>query len=210
MVITTLFLAMTITTMIAYLKGKVKYHGDEYVVLEVANVGYKVFATETLLGKLQDSQEAELYIYQNIREDASDLYGFEKTDDLNLFEKLNSVSGIGPRSALGVLKAAPAEEIVKAIMRGDERSLVTVYGISKKKAEKIILELKGKIDKMGYVMPAGEKAPRPGSRGVDIIEALIGLGYTNEQAREALREISPDVTKAEDMIREALKILGKK
>jgi len=196
--------------MIAYLKGKIKYRGEDYLVLEVANIGYKIFVVKSLLEKVKDESEIELYTFQYVREDTIDLYGFSTVEDLKFFEELNMVSGIGPRSALAVLGKAPREEIIKAILRGDEKTLVSVYGISKKKVEKIILELKDKIEKLDLDLSSKKKTKVLGVQAVNVIDALLGLGYSSDQARSALRQIPSDVEKPEEMIREALKILGKK
>ena len=197
--------------MIAYLKGKIKYHGDDYLVLEVANIGYEVFVANNLLGKIKDGSEIELYTYQYVREDAIDLYGFATVNELRFFEVLNTVSGIGPRSAMGIIDAAPSDELIKAIRQGDERTLVSVYGISQKKAEKIILELKDKIEKLDLGLSLEKKKTKvPGVEAINVIDALLGLGYSSDQARSALRQIPSGIEKPEEMIREALKILGKK
>jgi Holliday junction DNA helicase RuvA len=193
--------------MISYLKGKIKYRGEDYLIIEIADIGYKVFVARNFLNKLKVDSEIELYTYQHVREEALDLFGFPSINDLNFFEKLNKVSGIGPRSAMAVLEAAPAEEVIKAILRSDERTLVSVYGISKKKAEKIILELKGKVDKLETA--SGQAKSQFESDGaIDVIGALTGLGYSVDQAREVLRQVPADLDKPEDIIRAALKILG--
>jgi Holliday junction DNA helicase RuvA len=194
--------------MIAYLHGKIKYRGDDYLIMEVANVGYKVFVARNFLNKLKVDSDLELYTYQHVREESLDLFGFSSINDLNFFEKLNTVSGIGPRSAMAVLEAAPAEEVVKAILRSDERTLVAVYGISKKKAEKIIMELKGKVDKL-ETASSQAKSQFESDGAIDVIGALTGLGYSIDQAREVLRQVPVNLDKPEDIIRAALKILGK-
>lgn len=193
--------------MIAYLHGKIKYRGEDHLILEVANIGYKVFVARNFLNKLKIDSELELYTYQHVREEALDLFGFSSINDLSFFEKLNKVSGIGPRSAMAVLEAAPAEEVIKAILRSDERTLVSVYGINKKKAEKIILELKGKVDKL-EVASSQAKSQFENEGAIDVIGALTGLGYSMDQAREVLRQVPVDLDKPEDIIRAALKILG--
>lgn len=197
--------------MISYLKGKIKYHSEDYLVLEVANIGYKVFVANNLLGKIKDGSEIELYIYQYVREDAIDLYGFATINELRFFEVLNTVSGIGPRSAIGIIDAAPSDELIKAIRQSDERTLVSVYGISQKKAEKIILELKDKIEKLDLGLSSEKKKTKvPGVEAINVIDALLGLGYSSDQARSALRQIPSGIEKPEEMVREALKILGKR
>lgn len=195
--------------MIAYLRGTIKYRGEDYLVLEIGGVGYQVFVTTKFLEAQKVGAEIELYTYELVREDADDLYGFTAHDDLKLFEQLNTVSGIGPRSAMAVLEAAPASELVKAILKGDEKTLVSVYGISQKKAEKIIMELKGKVDKLEVGSSGTARRSEIQTSGaINVIEALTGLGYTQDQARNALRQIPNEAERPEEMVKEALKILG--
>ncbi len=197
--------------MISYLRGRVKNRGEDYLILEVANVGYRVFVTKNLLDRVKEGSELELYTYQFVRDDAIDLYGFSTIEELKFFEQLNTVSGIGPRSALAVLEAAPVEEIVKAVLAGDKKSLVGVYGLNEKKAEKIILELKNKVTKLeAQLVAQGRQAKSRAPEEINLVEALVGLGYSAEQARMALRELPEDLTKPEERLRAALKVLGKK
>ena len=131
--------------MIAYLKGKIIYKTLNHLVLEVNGVGYQIFVGENFLNELRLDTETEIYIHHVVREDASDLYGFKTREDKDLFEILLTVSGVGPKSGLGVLSLSSAGDIKEAIVRGDANLLTKVSGIGKKTAERIVLELKNKV-----------------------------------------------------------------
>ncbi len=191
--------------MISYLKGKISYIGDNDIEVIVQDVGYKVFVAGELFSKVKVGQEVEVFCFQNVKEDALDLYGFESRDKLYLFEKLVSVSGIGPKTGLAVLALATVKEIESAIIRGDASILTKVSGIGKKTAERIVLELKNKFKKGAELV--GE--PSTQSQDVDVIDGLVGLGYTVEDARQALRQIDKKIEGSEEKIKACLKILGK-
>jgi Holliday junction DNA helicase RuvA len=118
--------------MISYLKGKILNKGKNYLVVLVNDIGYKVFVNETIYAEVDIKQEVEFYIYHHIKEDMSDLYGFFQLEQLEMFEMLLSISGVGPKSALGVLGIAKVEHIKDSIARGDSSLLTKVSGIGKK------------------------------------------------------------------------------
>lgn len=193
--------------MIAHISGTILFTGDKYVVIETAGVGYKVrVALDTLL-KLRKSadKKASLWIHTAVREDALDLYGFEEQVVLDFFEMLISVSGIGPKGALGILNVAPVEHLKEAIAMGDTGALTKVSGIGSKSAQKIILELRDKLggheSESGSTMLGDER---------DAIEGLVTLGYAERSAREALKKVSPEIKGTSARIKDALKQLGKK
>lgn len=194
--------------MIAHLSGKILHKDLRFCVLSTADgVGYKVFSTIETLAKLHEGAAASLWIHTVVREDAFDLYGFPDKESLSFFELLITISGIGPKSALGILSAASVSTIKEAIMSGETAYLTKIAGIGKKVAEKIVLELKGKVGAADEM--AGSK-----HGDVDAIEALKSLGYTHKEARDALQEISED-PKLRDLkdpgqkVKAALRILGK-
>jgi Holliday junction DNA helicase RuvA len=192
--------------MIAFLRGKIINKTTNYAIIEVENVGYSVYINERLLGELPINQEVEIYTHQYVREDALDLFGFKTLADLEFFELLLTVSGIGPKSAMGVLSIASADDIKETILRGDSTLLTKVSGIGKKTAERLVLELREKIGKLNfYNKLTGEKSV-PSS---DEIDALMALGYSLQQAREALGQVDPQVKGSGERIREALKVMGK-
>ncbi|MBI5798696.1 MAG: Holliday junction branch migration protein RuvA [Candidatus Yonathbacteria bacterium] len=210
--------------MIAHLSGTILFAGDKYVVLETAGVGYKVRVTANTLQALRKSAdnlpatayrspeaagrwqagEASLWIYTAVREDALDLYGFQDQNELDFFEMLISVSGIGPKGALGILNVAPVDHLKEAITMGDTGALTKVSGIGSKSAQKIILELReklgGDISETGTTMLGDER---------DAIEGLVALGYAERTAREALKKVPAEIKGTGARIKDALKQLGK-
>jgi len=190
--------------MISFLRGKIINKGDGYIILEVANVGYQVFITPIMFAEIDIGQEIEMYTHQYVREDALDLFGFGSMDELELFRLLISISGIGPRSAIGVLSIAKTEDIKQSIASGDASLLTKVSGIGRKTAERVVLELKEKIGAINS--GSGEKGLGTIANS-DEIDALIALGYSASQARQALSEIDPKIKDSGDKIRAAFKKL---
>ena len=191
--------------MIGHLNGTVIYTEEKYIILDVSGVGYKVFVTNSTRSNIRTGQEeVSLWTYLVVKEDALDLYGFENIEDVDLFKLLISVSGVGPKSGLGVLNIAPVKTLVSAISSGDVSYLTKVSGIGKKSAQKIILDLK---DKLGAIGGDDSLLQR---EDLDIIEALESMGYGAKDAREALSDIPTEITGTSQKITEALKLLGKK
>jgi len=191
--------------MISYLKGKIKHKGGSFVILEINNIGYQVFVSSLLYADLNLNQEVEFYTYQQVREDALNLYGFKSVEELGMFELLLSISGIGPRSALGVMSIATVADIKESIGRGDPALLTKVSGIGRKTAERVVLELRGKIDKLNI----GDNILSGIMGSSDEIDALMALGYSLPQAREALNNVDVKIKDSGERIRQALKKLGK-
>lgn len=189
--------------MIAKIKGKIAYFRDNYVVVDISGVGYKVFVTEFSMGKIAGKEDIELYTHTYVREDTLSLYGFLTLDELEMFELLISISGIGPKAGIGILSIAEPRTIRTAVISGDSSILTRVSGVGKKTAERVILELKNRI----LELPGEDQ----GTAKVDseAIEALISLGYTNAQAREALKRVPKDVKGVSERVKLALKNLGK-
>lgn len=191
--------------MISRLTGQIVHFDPKFIVLDVNGVGYKVFTTVDILAKVEKEKSVTVWTYLAVRENALDLYGFTTLIELNFFELLLTVSGIGPKTALGILNSASVGAIETAVQTGDSSHLTKVSGIGKKVAEKIVLELKDKIEKISH-SPEAKSAMKNDS---DALEALKSLGYNQYEAREALKELPKTIIKTNDMIREALKILGK-
>lgn len=193
--------------MIAHLSGTILFAGDKYIVIETAGVGYKVRVAADTLQAVRKSadKKVSLWIYTVVREDALDLYGFQNQTELEFFEMLISVSGIGPKGALGILNVAPVDHLKEAIAMGDTAALTKVSGIGSKSAQKIILELQDKLggheSDTGGTMLGDER---------DAIEGLVALGYAERAAREALKKISVDTKGTGARIKEALKQLSGK
>ena len=188
--------------MIGSIKGKIILKNEKFVIVETGGVGYKISASPDTLSKLTKTDETvSFWIHTHVREDALDLYGFLDYRELEFFEMLINVSGIGPKSALIILSIASIETLKKAIATGDISYLTKISGIGKKTAEKIIIELRDKI---------GEEKSDISLKGeLDALEALKSLGYSQNEAREALKKVSAD-SDTNGKIREALKILGNK
>ena len=193
--------------MISYLSGKILNKGQGYIILRVGGVGYKVYINPTKYAELDINQEVEFYIYQVVREDALDLYGFNNLEELEMFELLLSISGIGPKSALGALSISSVGELKSYIAQGDPSLLTKVSGIGKKTAERVVLELRDKINQAVGNRQQGSEIN--GLVSGDEIDALMALGYSMQQAREALKKVDPNIEDSGERIREALKKLGK-
>lgn len=193
--------------MISYLKGKILNKGKTYIIVEVNNVGYQVFVNPILFADFLIGREAEIYTHQYVREDALDLYGFRNMEELEMFELLLSISGIGPKSALGVLAVASVADIKNSIARGDSHLLTKVSGIGRKTAERVVLELR---EKVGALEPGikNQELGKANASG-DEIDALMALGYSMQQARDALRGVDNNIKDSGERIREALKGLSK-
>jgi holliday junction DNA helicase RuvA len=190
--------------MIAKIKGKKEYMRDNYIVVDVHGIGYKIFLTSYTAGKLATLEEVEIYTHTYVREDTLALYGFFSMDELEMFELLISISGIGPKAGLGILSIATPKTIRTAILNEDPSILTRVSGIGKKTAERVILELKNKVADM----PESEK--EGAIVDSDAIEALVGMGYSVTEARDALKSVPKDVKDISERIKIALRNLGKK
>ena len=192
--------------MISYLRGKIINKALNYCLLDVAGVGYQIFMGENFLNELRVGSEAEIYTHHQVREDASDLYGFKTLADRELFELLLTVSGVGPKSALGIFSLAATDDVKETIVRGDADLLTKVSGIGKKTAERIVLELKNKVLRsVGSTTPLNSP-----SFGGDEIDALMSLGYSLNEARSALNSVDPSLTDSGQRVKAALKKMAKK
>jgi Holliday junction DNA helicase RuvA len=186
--------------MIGYLRGKVIQNDIKSLLIDVNGVGYKVFTHIGGLDQKKNDKEVELFTYLAVRENALDLYGFANKEELEFFELLLTVSGIGPKSAMAVLSVASIATLKTAISTEDPTHLTKVSGIGKKNAEKIVLELK---DKIGTYVFDGKMESHDG----DAIEALKALGYSERESRDALKKVEGKTT--EEKVRAALKNLNK-
>ncbi len=189
--------------MISHLRGRMLMRGGDFVVIEVTGVGFRVRVPTSTLEKLgMEGDNAELYTHLHVREDDLSLFGFASDDELGLFELLLTVSGIGPKAALGVLSAAPPNTIRAAIAQGNLDVLTGIPGIGKKMAQRLVLELKGRIDltevELAEVSPLDQ----------EVIAALVNLGYSAAEAQRAARAVPASEKLVEDRIRAALRYLG--
>ena len=188
--------------MIVSIRGKITLKTEIFLIVEACGVGYKINVSADTLSKAKKTDaEILLWIHTHVREDAFDLYGFLDQEELEFFEMLINVSGIGPKGALSILGIASIETLRKAISTGDTAYLTKISGIGRKTAEKIVIELR---DKMGEAKSGSSLQGE-----LDALEALKSLGYSQNDAREALKKVSADGN-TNTRIREALKILGGK
>jgi len=188
--------------MIAYLSGKIIIEKPGFLILDVDGIGYKVFISQLFENGQRKTYNGStnLFIYQNIREDTNDLYGFATFEELDLFEKLISVNGVGPKAGLTVMSSADPDRIISAILSEDLSFFKAISGIGNKVAAKIILDLKSKIsglDGSGVISQA--------DLGDDVVDALVSLGYKQIEIQRALTKIPSDIELPEDKIRWILK-----
>ena len=188
--------------MISKITGRIIYKADKFVIVEANNIGYKVYATTELLSIAKLDEDLEIWTYLAVRENALDLYGFSNKNELDFFELLITISGIGPKTALGILNVATVTSLRQAISSGETAHLTKVSGLGKKMADKIVLELKGKLGSYEEVS-FGHKEE------IDALEALKSLGYSHKESREALQEIDKSITTTSGRVKAALKHLGK-
>lgn len=187
--------------MIATITGNVTEKIGDAVIIELAGIGYEVVATASDWGAAPIGQSAKFYIYEHIREDAHVLYGFSSVGGKQLYIQLLSVGGVGPKVAMQVMGAASLERLRAAIAAGDVDLFKGVSGVGKKTAERIMVELKGKVEASGL----GGLTGAPASSGDPAYQALVGLGYTPAQAAEAVAAIPAEVEGEQDRVRAALK-----
>lgn len=192
--------------MIAYIKGKIKFKGENFVVVENGGIGYQIFIPAEQLLKVELGDAVEYFTHHHVREDAVQLFGFSSLDELKMFELLISISGIGPKTGLGVLSVAKIGDIKSAIINQDASILKKVSGIGAKTAERIILELKNKV--AGIVGVGEIKTKEEMGADADAIDALISLGYGREQARDALKQVDAGLDIGE-RVKAALKLLAR-
>jgi holliday junction DNA helicase RuvA len=190
--------------MIGFLKGKIEYIRNGRAVVSAGGVGYEVRLTSFALGKVSGQKDIGLFIHTHVREDAIELYGFLSREELDIFELLISVSGVGPRSAVGILSIADPKTIRTAILNEDPSILTKVSGVGRRTAERVIVELKNKVADLSV----GEKEEVIADS--DALEALSSMGYTVSESREALKSVPKEVKDVGERVKLALKNLGKK
>lgn len=190
--------------MIASLRGTIRAIRESWVVVEVGGVGYQVYVPGALLSELTHiGQPVELYTYTHVRENELALYGFRTFEELDLFTMLLKVSGIGPRTALSILSAFSPETLRGVIAQGDALALTRVPGIGRKTAQRLIMDLKDKVEgPTGALLPSGLAAD------ADVLNALTALGYSLAEAQTALAAVPKDIEALDERILAALRYLG--
>ncbi len=179
--------------MIAHLEGTIISRSEKSVVVDVQGVGYEVFTVPIFLERARVGEQVKFFTHHQVREDAAELFGFTKPEELDFFKKLIGVSGIGPKSALTIMSLTTVAELQKSIVEEDPSLLTKVSGIGTKTAERLIVELKNKLTTTSLGDSSAGASPEGDGQ---VIDGLVGLGYSVRDAREAVRAVDRTVTGA--------------
>ena len=200
--------------MYAYIKGLIAAVAEDCCIVENQGIGYRIFLPGRVLGELSVGDERKLYTHFVVREDAMLLYGFLTQDDLEIFRMLLAVSGVGPKGALGILSVLSADDVRFAVLSDDSAAIAKAPGIGRKTAQKVILELKDKLDLQDAFDKKSEHnasaaSPSRDSAQSEAVLALGALGYSSTEAMKAVRKVAEDAGEAdaETLIKAALRIL---
>ena len=196
--------------MIASVEGRVGAVAFDSLVIEVGGIGYRVFASPAILASAQPGSTIKLFTYHLVREDQQSLFGFRTTEDLGFFNLLLTVTGVGPKVALAIVGSRPTPDLQLAIMAQDQAVLVSIPGIGKKLADRIIFELKEKVAAAGIAASSVAGGAGIGAAESEVVGALQALGYSLSEAREASRIALADATiggTLEDRVKAALRSL---
>lgn len=186
--------------MIHFLEGKIELKGEKFLILNSNGVGFQVFCSPNTLKKIPAAGEnTRVFTRLHLKEDSAELYGFLSERELELFQILNEVSGIGPKAALLIASVGTIEQFKQAIQTGDSKFFEGIKGIGQKKVQKIILELTGKLKEWDRKIVEQKD---------EALEALIKLGFTAQKAKQALSQVPAEIRDTENRIKEALKFLG--
>lgn len=188
--------------MFGHITGKVFDIKPAGIILKVGGIGFILHTIMSYTEKLRVGAEADFWTHTAVRENSIDLYGFETEEELHLFELLLTVSGVGPKSALAILGVAGIKSIEEAVTTRDTSSLTKISGIGKKIAEKIVVELSGKL-------ASDRRGEKSVDENVDVFEALKSLGYRERDIQETIKKLPKDIVGANEKIKYILKNLGK-
>ena len=182
--------------MISYLQGKIILKREKFIILDVNNVGYRVFLSKkSTLNLPEIGQNLKLFCFQDVKEIALDLYGFLNYEELEFFEVLNDIRGIGPKVAIEIASLGPLDNLKDRILRQDETIFQSIPGIGQKRAMSIILELTGRINTF---------SKKKTSSGDAVEDTLVSLGFTKQQAKDALSRVPKDVKDPQERVKQAL------
>lgn len=188
--------------MIALIRGKIFGKNKDSLIVETSGgIGYEVRLTASSLSRYLIGQDILLHTYFKVTESSHDLYGFEDMSEKDFFELLMTVSGVGPKSAMNILSLGNMSEIQSAIARGDVKYLTGVQGMGKKTAERLVVELKSKITNIGD----RENVPRNADNLADVIDGLMALGYSREEAKHMIQNVDVVGKTTEQILKQALK-----
>lgn len=198
--------------MYAYIKGKLVMKFNNYIIIENNDIGYKIFMSESAIDGIGEVGEIiKIFTYYHVREDEISLYGFKTGEELNMFELLISVSGIGAKSAISMLSNITPSSFALAVISNDVSKLTKIPGVGPKSAQRIILELKDKLKTQDNIIKENkqiEEAVIDDNKTSEAIQALQVLGYNRKEIEKALEKFDKDNLKVEDIIRKALASLG--
>lgn len=196
--------------MINYIKGEVIKKGLDYIIIDNNNMGYYVSTSLSTMNKLSEGERVLIHIYMHIREDIIALYGFLTTDEIELFKKLISVNGVGPKAGLSVLSTYESNTVREIILKDDATRMSKVPGVGKKTASKIILELKDKVGTLECLETGKEESiSQLDSDSSDVLNALIALGFNAYEAKRTLDRIDFTDKTENEIIKEALKNINR-
>lgn len=192
--------------MIGRISGILAHKAPGEVTVDVGGVGYQIFIPVSVFYRLPElGEKVSLHTYTHLREDALQLFGFLEPEEKQVFLLLNSVAGIGPKLAITVLSGIPADDLARALRAGDQARLVSIPGVGKKLAERMVVELRDKM----ISLPAPEMAAGDGSQlARDAVSALVNLGYRRAEAEKSVREIAKKEGTLADVLKEALRQLS--
>lgn len=197
--------------MISYIKGILELRGDGFVIVEAGGLGYQIFVSPTTLSKFPTTgEQIKVYTFMSVKEDGIALYGFANAQELEIFQRLLSVTGVGPKAALGFLSALSPQELILAVLSDDLKALCKAPGIGKKTAQRVVLELKDKFqtaDAIAMEMDAPTAQSEQNHAKLEAIEALAALGYSRSEAAKAVHAITDENLTTEEILKTALKKL---
>ena len=204
--------------MISYIRGELCDIVEQKAIVDVNGVGYGIYMPQQALSLLPPmGQQVKIHTYLNIREDAMQLFGFLTKEDLNVFRLLIGVNGIGPKAGLNILSCLSPDELRFAVLSGDAKAISATPGIGKKTAEKLILELKDKLnieDMLEHAAHGGDSEDlasgtdtASNTMQAEAVQALTALGYGSAESLRAVKKSSPECSSVEDILKEALKFL---
>lgn len=194
--------------MLAFLRGTIRAKMHNSIIVELHDIGYRVQVPAPMRERLTVGERVEIYTREVIRDDSRECFGVSTPDALALFDALTSVSGVGPRTALGILSLGESGEIRAAIAREDAAYLSKVVGIGRKTAERVVVELKGKMSEELAMLPA--TGSTGGASDGDVMDALVALGYKAQEVRDVIRTLPADLPTTEAKLKTALQTLGKR
>lgn len=202
--------------MIGYIKGQVADKGDGFVIVDNGGMGYEIYVSSTTITQIGNNTFVQLYTYLNVREDGLLLYGFYTKEEKNMFLKLITISGVGPKAALSILSGIELNKLMVAIINADIKTLSKVKGIGKKTAERIVLELKESLDSAAEAaidaaidgFAAEQSKDELDKDSLDAIYALRGLGFTQNEAVKAVKTARPKARDLQELIALSLRSLN--